>query len=199
MRKLFILICLLAMLAPLASAMAADETSDFLTSGWRLYDGGVASWHDIINTTNKVVYVDVVFFDEWGDFCGCGSWYIDPYASLKFWTDDLYDCCFEGTCVIDNVDYCAYTTGQFKVVGYTSEPTPTSILVGGSVVGYTTILEWNVFDKIRNSSSMKALTENKSEMASLHKQCMKYWSSTSISSPAYSNANTVTSPLHGDD
>lgn len=179
------------MLVPLASATAADETSSFLTSAWRLYDGYVASWHDVINTTNKGTYVDLIFFDDDGDFCGCDTYWIDPYGSLKFWTDDEY---------YDNAIFCEYTTGQLKVIAFQKTAFSTSFVSfqpGGALVGYTTIERDEGY--IRNSASMKALTQNTTEMQTLHKMCLDFWSNGVDKSRMYRPAKGLSSPLHGND
>jgi len=194
MKKLFLLVCLVAMLIPLTSATAADETSSFISSAWRLFDEYEASWHDVINTTNKNVYVDLIFFDENGNFCGCDTYEIAGYASLKFWTDDEWE-------LGAIMDSCEYTTaGQLKVIGYTQAPIASNPLFGGNLIGFTTITH-DGFDYTRNSAGMKALAMNQSEMGTLHMECSQYWVVENLQKTLglYRKSTNAPSKNHGND
>lgn len=93
MKKVLFVICLMAILVPWTSALGAGDSSQYLSGVWS-YCGDSADCYvrvKIVNPNVVPVAIDVAFFDNQENFCGCLIYpYVSPFQELEFPFYEIY-------------------------------------------------------------------------------------------------------------
>jgi len=119
MKKIFLLILLLAMVLTLNSAMAADS-SPYLSGIWYLDDcQNCISETEIANPTSLTLQVEAVFYDSNGNFCGCDYHVMNPNSLWKFESSDYEGGTISGNYGATLFSNCGDGRGHLKVIAHT--------------------------------------------------------------------------------
>jgi hypothetical protein len=174
MKRLLILVSTVAILIPIASAMAQD-TSPYVVGDWRLNDSTTAvttanTEFIFVNPTDLTLTLEYAFFGPDGTFCGCDRDTLKPNGRTRYtMADEVSGKQFSTTLCPSQ------TEGELKSIVFVAE-SKKGIVLGGAAQGGIQI---HIFSNPVGiaESNLQGVEINGTttrEINGIHQQCKKF-------------------------
>ena len=177
MKRLSILVTMLAVLIPLVSALAQD-TSPYVVGDWRLNDSTTAvttvnTEFIFVNPTDLNLTIEYAFFAADGTFCGCDRDALKPNGRTRYtMADEVSGGQFSTTLCPTQ------TEGELKTIVFVSEGKKgkKGVVLGDAALGGIQIhIFSNPVDKAESNLQGVAINETTTrEINGIHAQCKKF-------------------------